>query len=116
MVEDFWEGFRRMEATGEADGLGGQAEALAEKESFRAGLCPERMQSALQGVAAAAQERYQLVHEAGVTLAPGEIIRRESDGALYRVAGHSDYARAPRRGRLAICQVRVERLVMGCAG
>ena len=112
MVTDYWEEFRRMNRADMPDGLGGQAEALSPGEGFQAGLCPERAQEASPGGAAAVRERYQLVHEAGVTLGPGEIVRRERDGALYRAVGHSEYGRAPQRGRLAFCQVRVERLVM----
>ena len=113
MVADYWEAFRRMDRADVPDGLGGQAEKLTPGEGFRAGLCPERAREDSPGGAAAVRERYQLVHEAGVTLGPGEVIRREKDGALYRVAGHSDHGRAPQRGRLAFCQVQVERLVMG---
>ena len=55
-----------------------------------------------------------LLHEYDVTLAPGDHVRREKDGALYRVAGRSDDMRTPAFSGLSFAQVPVERLVIPC--
>ena len=111
MLEDYMETFRRMVDAGGADGLGGQSGRLTPGESFRAGLCAGQTSAATSAGAAAARESRELLHGPGVTLRPGDIIRRESGGALYRVTSHSDCRRVPQGGRLAFAQVTVERLV-----
>ena len=55
-----------------------------------------------------------LLHEFDVTLAPGDHIRREKDGAVYRVTDRSDNMRAPAYSGLRFCQVNVERTVIPC--
>lgn len=111
MLDDYMETFRRMADAGGADGLGGQSGRLAPGESFQAALCAGQTSAAASAGAAAARESRELLHAPGVILRPGDIIRRESGGALYRVMSHSDCRRAPQGGRLAFAQVTVERVV-----
>lgn len=112
MLGEYMEDFRRMESGGAGDGLGGLTGKLTPGEAFHAGICPGQTAAAALAGKEAARESGVLLHGAGVTLAPGEIIRREKDGALYRVRSRSEFYRAPRRGRLAFAQVNIERVVI----
>ena len=55
-----------------------------------------------------------LLHEFDVTLSPNDYVRRERDGAIYRVTSRTDSMRAPEFSGLHFCQVRVERVVLPC--
>lgn len=55
-----------------------------------------------------------LLHEFDVTLSPNDYVRRERDGAIYRVTSRTDSMRAPEFSGLRFCQVHVERVVIPC--
>ena len=59
-------------------------------------------------------ERTMLLHELDVTLTLGDDVRRERDGALFRVMSHSGLMRTPAFSGLQFAQVPVERLVTEC--
>ena len=52
-----------------------------------------------------------LLHEWDVTLVQDDRVRRISDGAEFRIIGHSGDMRTPSISGMAFCQVPVERLV-----
>ncbi len=55
-----------------------------------------------------------LLHEFDMTLSPNDYVRRERDGAIYRVTSRTDSMRTPAFSGLRFCQVRVERVVLPC--
>ena len=55
-----------------------------------------------------------LLHEFDLTLVPGDYVRRERDGAIYRVTDRSDNLRAPAFSGLRFAQAAVKRVVIPC--
>lgn len=62
----------------------------------------------------ALEETPVLLHEFDVTLSPNDYVRRERDGAIFRVTSPADSMRAPEFSGLRFCQVRIERVVHPC--
>lgn len=114
MVTDYFEPFALLEKTGEPDGLGGAREAWRYGMSFRGVLTHEPGST----ITAAGQQVLQctpvLLHEFDVTLVPGDHVRRERDGSLWRVCACSAQMRTPDISNLQFAQVRVERVVLPC--
>lgn len=55
-----------------------------------------------------------LLHEFDVTLVPGDLVRREKSGFIYRVTGRFGSMRSPAFSGLRFAQVPVERLEIPC--
>lgn len=114
MIERWFEPFALLEKASVQDGLGGEYAAWVPVLDFQGVLSvtAEGM-SAIAGQTIPTQ-RLVLLHEDDVTLTPGDQVRRERDGAVYRVTGGADSRRAPAFSGLRFAQVNVERVVEPC--
>lgn len=114
MIEKWFEPFTLLEAEAASDGLGGENRTFTGGTAFRGAL------SYTTGAAADAagqfllEENPVLLHEFDLTLLPGDYVRRERDGAIYRVTDRSDNLRAPAFSGLRFAQAAVKRVVLPC--
>ncbi|MGN0778889.1 MAG: hypothetical protein ACI4MJ_07070 [Aristaeellaceae bacterium] len=113
MLEHYMEDFLLLECVREPDGMGGFRTAYEESMAFRGGVTATMSREITVAQSARDAVIPVLVHEWGVTLRCGDIIRRVSDGECYRVTGRSSDMRTPDMAALAYAQVPVERLVNG---
>ena len=111
MLRDYFEDFILLEHTCTEDDLGSVSVTWQEGVAFRGGLTHMVGKEVDPCGLMALKTTPMLLHEYDVTLAQGDVIRRVSDGAHFRVAGHSGNMRTPPHAGLAYCQVPVERLV-----
>ncbi len=114
MIEKWFEPFRLVNVYTEPDGMGGQRTAYIPSTAFRGALtytCGEEIPC---GGRPALKEDPALLHEFDITLDPGDHVRREKDGAIYRVKGRSCSMQAPAFSGLRFAQVDVERVVLAC--
>ena len=114
MLTDYFEPFTLLEENSEADGMGGEQINLQHLLSFRGALTHTAGTERSIGGRMTLESTPMLLHEFDVTLAPGDCVRRERDGTLWRVTGLSDNMRTPALSDLSFAQVRVERLVIPC--
>lgn len=114
MIEKWFEPFSLLEKTSAADGLGGERITFAPALTFQGALTFTTGEERDMAGQLVLREEPVLLHEFDVTLTPGDHIRREKDGAVYRVSGSSDSMRAPAFSGLRFCQVNVERTVIPC--
>jgi len=114
MIQKWFEPFTLMEPDLESTRLG------SDEGSFTEGMTFSGVVSFHTGseVSAAGQmvleETPVLLHEFDVTLSPNDYVRRDRDGAIFRVASRTDSMRTPEFSGLRFCQVRVERVVLPC--
>ncbi|MBQ8202220.1 MAG: hypothetical protein IJZ74_10710 [Clostridia bacterium] len=114
MLTDYFEPFALLERISEPDGLGGQRFSFRYVMDFRGGLSYTAGQEISVGGRAVLRSDPVLLHEFDVTLAPGDYVRRERDGAVYRVTGCTEDMRSPAFSGLQFAQVPLERMVIPC--
>lgn len=114
MIERWFEAFTLLERKSTPDDLGGEIVAYDEVTPFQGVVTFTAGDSLTRGGQAALREEPVLLHEYDVTLSPGDYVRREKDGAVYRVASRTDSMRAPAFSGLRFAQVNVERVVIPC--
>ena len=114
MIERWFESFSLLEKTHAADCLGGAKVSYTASVGFQGVVTLGCGQSINLAEQPAIAEDFVLLHEYDVTLAPGNHVRRERDGAIFRVGGQSDNMRAPAFSGLRFAQVPVERVVLPC--
>lgn len=114
MIQKWFEAFMLLERKSAADGKGGEVVTYGEQAAFQGALTYCAGEASTAGGQFALAENPALLHEWDVTLAPGNYVRREKDGAVYRVTDFSDRLRAPAFSGLGFCQVPVERVVIPC--
>lgn len=114
MIEKWFEDFTLLKKIRAADGLGAKPAAFTVDTAFRGALTltmGSEITAAGQPVLA---DSPVLLYDFDVTLAHGDHIRREKDGAIYRVTGRGEGMRAPAWSGLRFAQTPVERLVIPC--
>ena len=114
MPERYFEDFTLMEKHLQPDYLGSERVSFSPILVFRGALTHTAGEEVSMAGRITLRSDPVLLHEYDVTLAPGDHVRREKDGALYRVAGRSDDMRTPSFSGLSFAQVPVERLVIPC--
>lgn len=114
MIERWFEPFTLLEQKTADDGLGGTSITYAPVLGFRAALSTTAAEQTVMAGQPILAETMVLLHEFDITLVPGDHVRREKDGAMYRVADRSGNMRAPAFSGLRFAQVPVERLVIPC--
>lgn len=114
MLTDYFEPFALLEKKAEPDGLGGETVAWAYVMRFRGGLTHTTGEEISIGGRVTLRSGPVLLHEFDVTLQPGDHVRRERDGTIWRVTGRSGDMRTPAFSGLQFAQVTVERLVIPC--
>nr|MBR4280927.1 hypothetical protein [Clostridia bacterium] len=112
MLTDYFEPFTLLERRAEPDGMGGESVSWQPVTGFRGGLTHTCGKEISVGGRPTVQRCPMLLHELDVTLVPGDQVRRERDGALFRVISGSDGMRTPAFSGLQFAQAPVERLVM----
>lgn len=114
MIERWFEPFTLLEKETADDGLGGTSAGYTPILGFRGALSMTTAEQTSMADQPVLAETMVLLHEFDITLAPGDHVRREKDGAVYRVADRSGNMRAPAFSGLRFAQVPVERLVIPC--
>lgn len=114
MLTDYFEPFALLEKHAEPDGLGGERVAWQYLTTFQGGLTHTSGEEISVGGRLTLRTDPVLLHELDVTLLPGDHVRRERDGSLWRVTGRSGDMRTPAFSGLQFAQVPVERLVIPC--
>ena len=114
MLTDYFEPFVLLERVAVPDDLGSQEVTWQPLTDFRGALTHTCGEEIAVGGRATLRSTPMLLHEPDVTLMAGDHIRRERDGALFRVFGGSDGMRTPAFSGLQFAQAPVERLVIPC--
>lgn len=114
MIEKWFEAFTLLETQAESDGMGGERFTYSPVLTFRGALAFTTGSEINAAGQTMLQESPVLLHEFDVTLAPNDHVRREKDGATYRVTNRSDSMRSPAFSGLRFAQVPVERVVIPC--
>lgn len=114
MLTDYFEAFSLLERIAAPDGMGSEQVQWQYLLSFRGALTHTAGEEISIGGRVTLRSEPVLLHEYDVTLSPGDCIRRERDGTLWRVAGSSDGMRTPAFSGLQFAQVSVERLAIPC--
>lgn len=114
MIERWFEAFTLLEKETVPDGLGGTGTTYVPILGFRGALTTTTAEQTVMAEQPILAETLVLLHEFDITLSSGECVRREKDGAMYRVADRSGNMRAPAFSGLRFAQVPVERLVIPC--
>ena len=114
MIQRWFEPFTLLEKTAVPAGMGGESITYTPSLDFQGALTFTAGDEISMAGQAVLREGMALLHEFDVTLAPGDHVRREKDGAVYRVQGRSEDLRSPAFSGLQFAQVPVERLVIPC--
>lgn len=109
MLDRWFEDFTLLEAAHTPDGLGASPLTLSDAVPFRGVLTHTAAEEQNAAGQLVLKRQPILLHEFDVTLSPGDYVRRERDGAVWRVAGRSDDMRTPAFSGLQFAQVPVER-------
>ena len=112
MIETRFEAFTLLTVRSVIDGIGAQQSSFEDDLPFRGLLTFTTAARLSAGGQPMLEETPTLLYDPDVTLSPGTPIRREKDGAIYRVCGSS--LGAPAYSGLRFLQVKVERQVCPC--
>lgn len=114
MIEKWFEPFTLLEKHATPDGLGGERISFTDELPFSGVLTWTGNETITAAERIALEESPALLHEFDVTLSPGDHVRREKDGAVYKVISPSGSLRTPVFSGLRFAQVQVERVVFPC--
>lgn len=114
MIEKWFEPFMLLEKQSQPDNLGGERITFTDAVPFSGVLTWTGDVPISAAQRTALEEAPALLHEFDVTLSPGDHVRREKDGAVYKVVSRSGSLRTPHFSGLRFCQVAVERVVFPC--
>lgn len=112
MIERRFEAFTLLESISVPDSLGGQTGGYRDAAPFTGVLTMIPGTEFPMGGQPVLVDHPVLLHDFDVTLQPGDHVRREQNGAIYRVAGCSDMLRSPAWSGLNFAQVPVERVML----
>ncbi len=114
MIDQFFEDFTLLTPQNSPDGLGGISQTLSPFVGFRGALTQIASTEKEAAGRLTLQSQPVLLYDFDVTLHHGDRVRRERDGAVYRVAGRPEDMRAPDFSSLRFAQVPVERWEHEC--
>lgn len=114
MIERWFEPFTLLERIAVRDEMGGEHVSFDPVLSFQGVMSLTAESEVTVAGQAVSAESLVLLHEFDVTLSPGDYVRREKDGAVFRVTGRSGNRRAPAFSGLRFAQVNAERVVIPC--
>lgn len=112
MITRWFEPFTLLSRFPADDGLGACPPVLTGDVPFRGVLTFTTAGELPAGGRPVLEDTPTLLYDPDVTLTLGDCIRREKDGAVYRVCGGS--MPAPAHSGLRFSQTKVERLVIPC--
>ena len=110
MLNDYFEPFALLESREIPDGQGGTTRRYRDVAHFGAALCRTASQETSVSGRMVLRHEPVLLHDAAIDLTPGDRLRREKDGSLWRVRTPSADLRAPAPSSLPFAQVTLERL------
>ena len=111
MIENYYEPFRKLTAVRAEDGMGGADVKVMPGAVFAAGLCRVKVQPVMAAEQRRTRMQGVLAHPKDVMLDSGKMIRRERDGAIFRVISDSSDVQTPAGASVFFAQTTVERLV-----
>lgn len=114
MIEKWFEPFTLLVKAMATDGLGGTQTTFAADRAFSGVLTYAAGREITVAGQPMLRESPVLLHSLEQPLRPGDHVRRERDGAVYRVTDRSENLCAPSFSGLRFAQVPVERLVVPC--
>lgn len=91
------------------DGQFGRKEDYTEGEALSAMLRKDNSAEAREAERSSLREQYTIVVHAGVSLKKGDVIRRDSDRATFRVTGNTADGEAPGESTVQIARTTAER-------
>ena len=112
MIEKWFEPFTLLARVPVSDSLGAYPPVFAEDIPFRGVITFTLGREIPAGGQPVLEDTPVLLYDPDVTLTTGDQVRREKDGATYRVCGGS--MGAPAHSGLHFSQVKLERLVIPC--
>lgn len=114
MIQKWFEPFTLLEADCKSDPLGGTESSFTQVMRFSGAVSFHSGHEVSTAGQMVLTETPVLLHEFDVTLSPNDYVRRERDGAVFRVTSRTDSMRAPEFSGLRFCQVNVERVGSPC--
>ena len=114
MIEKWFEAFTLLEKSRTPDGLGSESVTFTPGTAFHGALTWTEDEALSAGGRPVLNSCPALLHDFDVTLLPDDHVRREKDGAIYRVTSRSDALRSPAASGLRFAQVSLERVVALC--
>lgn len=114
MLTDYFESFTLLEERRVPDGCGGVTKTVVPAAAFRGALTHQAGEKRDAHGRMMLSETPMLLHDLEVTLRPGDPVRRDRDGSVWRVCGLSGDMRTPAFSGLAFAQAPVERWVGPC--
>lgn len=105
----FSEPYARMIRTDTPDGLGGNTARWTEGATIAAAIADVHETIVTLGGGRGVKQQATLYLSREETIAPGEVLRRASDGALFRLTGYG--VEAPAEGEIPLQKVPVERMM-----
>lgn len=105
----FSEPYVRMIRTDTPDGLGGDTAGWTEGATIAAALADVHETIVTLGGGRAVKQQATLYLSREETIAPGDVLRRVSDGALFRLTGYG--VEAPAEGEIPLQKVPAERMM-----
>lgn len=114
MIQKWFEPFMLLETTRESAPLGGTESSFTPVMCFSGALSFHSGSEVNTAGQMVLTETPVLLHEFDVTLSPNDYVRRERDGAIYRVTSRTGSMRTPEFSGLRFCQVNVERVGFPC--
>lgn len=114
MIEKWFEPFTLLEHQASPTGFGSNEGCFTPVATFRGVVSCHTGSEVSAAGQMALKETPVLLHEFDVTLVPNDHVRRDRDGAVYRVCSRSDSMQAPAFSGLRFYQVGVERVMLPC--
>lgn len=101
-----------MTKTKTSDGIGGFVNTWAEGASFKAAIVKDDTLDAIVAEQQGVTEVYSIVVDKGVSLDFHDVIKRKSDGAIFRITSNITDSETPSVASFQIGKVRAERWVL----
>lgn len=110
MLEDFFEDFTKMVETSADNDLGGVTADLTDGEGFRAGIFQNKTTRVMVATSEKIAVDYTIVARKSTELGFNDVVKRNSDNALFRVTSDCKDMETPVPAEEQYWQVTVERI------
>lgn len=110
LLSDSMEDFRYIDKTTKDDGYGGIETVWQDGARFSAAAVVDSSLEARRAAKEGVTSLYTITTSKAVTLMYGEIVRRESDGQLFRITSNGTDNKTPRTAALDMRNVNAEAL------